>query len=605
MADREVSLKLTTSGFDQARVAAKNVETSLKGIGNAAGSLASEVTSKVSGITSSLGRISGISAAIGSTLGGIGLVSIGKQVVEAASNYQRMVGTLTALTGSAEKAKEKMDWLQKFAVPSSFTLEALQTASTRLEAFGLDTQKYLPGLNNLASVFGTDAQNIMEVADALGRLKSGQSGEALEALRRFGIGSDALKMKGIQFDNSGMLKSAPMDAINATMGIIEERFGRMGEVTGNLLASKLSSVGDSWNRVLVKIGIVFTPVLTQLADGVSGLLNKIADSGLVEKISGMFNKLINPDKIMSSLTTAVSWFTAGIEGVPAILSGLWAITQNLQGTLKVFTDTLTSKDTWSMLSTWFVQGIGEGLVVLAGRAGALWTGAVNKVLVYGLGNANGAMAKTTGWALSGVSKMWEGTDFLPAQFMHWATGGLSKVANTIGDIQNFIPKQLLKLIGAEKTANDMYNAGIEGVPTYNMAPDTSKVKAALGDIENVFGNIGARQKEIMATLNSTPEPKGLDKSGSSDKTEQKQGPSIPDLLGSIDTNTFKTAANTQNTHDSLKKYVMGGGDLGEAGVTPVNMYKDGVARGSVSSAAQAFVETVVMRMQRQARFASG
>ena len=421
---------------------------------NAAKATLSGMMSGVQNILSKGFQISGITA----LAGGSGLGLLAKGAMDAASKFEMMTQTLTTLQGSASKAKDTMSWLEAFAGPSVFRLEGLQDATIRLEAFGLSAQRYLPVLANLAGVFGNDSSKIMEVADALGRLKSGQSGEALEAMRRFGISNNDLMAKGIQFNGGGQMISGATEAINAIEQIIQEKFGSMGSAMANTLGAKLGSVSDAWQRALRNIGTAFMPVVKEISDGISGALNSLSTSGVISQMATAMANLIDPAKVISAFQTGVSWLMAGLNAMPKILTELAAMFQDFPNLIATAWDVISDMNTWKTFGTWVWDGIGSGLWLGIGRIGTIIAGSIEKAL---------------------------GNEYIRIIGNSFGKGGADRA------------KQMIR------TGNELISAGFEGVNSSINIPGMNNIKNHARVIADVWSGMGASQKKYFDMMNSS------------------------------------------------------------------------------------------------------
>ena len=117
-----------------------------------------------------------------SVAGMAGLVGLSTYAVNAAISYDTLSRSLTAITKSGERAKQVLNFADVLAGPSVFGSEELASAALTLEAFGLKTEKYLPVVEKLGTIFGGTAGDMMQFVNSLGMLKGGRSGEAFESL---------------------------------------------------------------------------------------------------------------------------------------------------------------------------------------------------------------------------------------------------------------------------------------------------------------------------------------------------------------------------------------------------------------------------------------
>lgn len=228
-----------------------------------------------------------LAGAAGAT--GIGLLA--KSALNASGNFERLTKTMEALTGSTARAAQEMAFVERFAAQSPFEFADLAEAATLMQAFGLETQRQIGYIESLAAAFGPTRQNLMEVVSLFGRLRSGQTGEAFEIARRFGIGRNTLEQAGLHFDRSGQLMSSAGDAMAALERVIKQRFGDIRERLGGTLVVAASNFSDAWTRALRVVGDAFRPLVTGTLERVVSFLQFLTETGKLEHIAQSFSKM--------------------------------------------------------------------------------------------------------------------------------------------------------------------------------------------------------------------------------------------------------------------------------------------------------------------------
>ena len=192
--------------------------------------------------------------------------------VRGASSLEGYRNTLNVVMKDQEKAAKTMAWAIEFANKTPFQTNSIVEATVRLTAYGLEAQKVMPQIGDMAAVMNKDIMQAVEaVADA-------QTGE-LERLKEFGITKAMIidqankTMRGIEVVNQ---KGQIVDQENfnkALFSLMDERFKGGMEI-------QASSFKGLWSTVAG----VFSTTLSTMAG--------ITATGEV-KIGGFFESLKN------------------------------------------------------------------------------------------------------------------------------------------------------------------------------------------------------------------------------------------------------------------------------------------------------------------------
>jgi len=223
-------------------------------------------------------------------------------LIGANADMETYQNTLTVVLGSQEKAVEQMAWAEKFAAKTPFEIPSIIEATTRLESYGIESQKVLGITGDMASVMGKDLMQAVEaVADA-------QTGE-LERLKEFGITKkmiedQAAAMGKAVTNNKGQITD--QEQFNKTLfAIMEDRFKGGMEMQSKTFKGMLSNVSDFMGSMGRRLG---QPLFEKAKAGLQdflGFLNGLNDSGAV-------------DKFISAVTTAGSLIGTVFKGAAQI-----------------------------------------------------------------------------------------------------------------------------------------------------------------------------------------------------------------------------------------------------------------------------------------------
>lgn len=408
---------------------------------------------------------------------GAGLIGLGTYAANSAIKFDTLQRSLQAITGSAERAKAILGFVDKLAVPSVFGTEDLGDAARLLEAFGLQTERYLPIVEKLGTVFGGQVEDLKQFANALGMLKAGRGGEALESLGRAGVSRLDLGAKGIKFDGSGQLISSTQETMDAVESIVNEKFGRLSDAMASGPAAKFASLFDNLGRAARTLGQGILRVTMPAIERIGQALENLLNSGAIEKIVQGFEKLFNPEKIGTAVVDALAWIMAALSKAPDMLTNFAsAVRKSLDVAVTVVKAfgaawlAVTSLNVLRNLATFVkiiyeaakaVRAVGVAQAVLTALGGP--AGALTALIAIGLGGA----------AYVAITEMMG--DFKDP------TEGMSKKETDLGKLHDdFLKKMETKKPWGEKLL-DMSKAAI--TPTVAPIAATARNTASMVELQ--------------------------------------------------------------------------------------------------------------------------
>lgn len=252
------------------------------------------------------------------------LMMLARESVNAAAEMQALQATLIAVTGNAEKAGQKMEFLRRFARESIFEFRDLARAGTLLESFGLRMERVLPVIARLGAVFGASRELLDQLASALGRIGAGQFGEAMEVLRRFGISAQALREEGVQITAGGQVVSQATAVLEAVERIVLKRFGNITSMMSATLIVQLSNLKDSIFQIFEVIGRAILPHVQKIVSAVSNGLAGLNASGAIERIASSFGSAAEmiARLAVQAMPTVLAWMAALIEKGPLLFMAI-------------------------------------------------------------------------------------------------------------------------------------------------------------------------------------------------------------------------------------------------------------------------------------------
>ena len=216
-------------------------------------------------------------------LAGLAIGQFVRQIFTAAATMERFEAQLKTLTGSGAKAKQIMAALQEVNKKSPFELPDLVKASTKLKAYGVETDNLVEMTERLGKISAGTRSDIGGIALAYGQAlaKGKLMGEELRQFLERGVPvrEELEKLTGItgdKFDeamrkgqiSSGMLTEAIKSMTNET-----GQFGSAFADTANSLDTKLSNMQDAFFRASAALGKAFEPVFKFILDSLTAIFD--------------------------------------------------------------------------------------------------------------------------------------------------------------------------------------------------------------------------------------------------------------------------------------------------------------------------------------------
>lgn len=484
---------------------------------------------------------------------GVGTAFV-KFAVDSATEFDTARRRLEAFTGSAKEAARLTQFIQQLAGPSLFEFKDLAAAGGLLAAYGLNVQKVLPLAEQLASAFGDTGESVSEVARVFGRLKAGDFGEAFERLRDFGISFDDLREKGLKFSKSNEFLGTRLEALAAVSSIIEERFGKISALMRDSPAAKFASLMDSLRQGAAKAGIVILEALVPAVETVSNVINFLSKSGIIEKVTRRFFLLFNMGDVRTGLVRGILYIIAVLKELPMTLTRVRGVFETVFAGISVFIRPVVALLA-ALGAARMVAGIVAVAKVMLDFAKAVRAVAIAAALATGIKNPAAA-----------------------------AVGTAAGVAAAVGIAVGFD-----KLIGA---VGEQFKGALGGLAPSELTKD---VDAMMRDLEK-----SGQQSDAANLLNQMIQA-GREAAFSA----MGRDDALNTSMKGVEKNTKATAENTFKAID-LKRFALGGGEIGALGVTPVERFRgqpfrrnvnfnSGAVRDKLASAVVEIVESILDR----------
>jgi tape measure domain-containing protein len=180
-----------------------------------------------------------------------------------ASEFEQAEIAFTTMLGSAEKAREFIDEMNRFAVATPFDVAGVQEAAKRMLAFGFRQEQiipYLTAIGNAAAGLGGGTDLIDRISLAIGQMQAKAKVSAEEMLQLTEAGIPAWEILAqkmgkttrevMDLSSKGLIPAS--EAIAMLIEGMNERFPDMLEKQANSLDGLKNQIMETFNLVVVK-----------------------------------------------------------------------------------------------------------------------------------------------------------------------------------------------------------------------------------------------------------------------------------------------------------------------------------------------------------------
>lgn len=235
------------------------------------------------------------------------LADVGKSALESASSLEGYRSTLNVVLKDQQKAAKMMAWAVEFANKTPFETDSVVEATVRLQSYGIEAQKVMMQIGDMAGVMNKDLMQAVEaVADA-------QTGE-LERLKEFGITKAMITAKGAELyknqtivNNKGQIVDQ-QKFNDALFALMEDRFKGGMEIQAKSYKGLMSTIAGVWKTGLAQMaGISGTGEIIEGSafDAAKEGLGWVSDKMQSLSKSGTFEKI--GKKIGSTVQTGIKY----------------------------------------------------------------------------------------------------------------------------------------------------------------------------------------------------------------------------------------------------------------------------------------------------------
>lgn len=227
----------------------------------------------LSGFEGAVAGIAKVTAALGTAYAAL---STAGKAINTAAEFEQLQTRLENMYGSVEKGREAFQKFQEVAATTPYSLQGVVEAGASLKAFGVDAEKMIKPVSDLAAFMGID---VAEAAQAFGRAMAGGAGAA-DILRERGILNLVKSFKGIDDLTKLTLpqfRKALIETIQDPAAGIVGATDKMSKTFKGAYSNMLDAVDQLANVMGKKLLPAATSVMQSISSMVSGVLPKESD----------------------------------------------------------------------------------------------------------------------------------------------------------------------------------------------------------------------------------------------------------------------------------------------------------------------------------------
>lgn len=244
-----------------------------------------------------VGNAIGTGLKIATAAAAAGFTLLTRSVINTSAEFESYQATLETIEGSADKARQSLDWISEFAKTTPYDVAQVTAAFIKLKAYGIDpiADDALRTLGDTASAMGKDLNQAVEaLADA-------QTGE-FERLKEFGIRA---KQQGDEVTFSWTQNGEELTETVKKSATDIRNF--LLETMGNRFTGAMDRQSRTWNGMMSNLGDTWTGFQRKI--GEAGFFGKMSErlEGLLASIDRL-DKEGRLDEWATAISNTLTWF---------------------------------------------------------------------------------------------------------------------------------------------------------------------------------------------------------------------------------------------------------------------------------------------------------
>lgn len=263
-----------------------------------------------------------------------GVVGVLTKAVMLGSQMQQSRIAFSTMLGSQVTSNQFLKQLEQFAAVTPFRFSDLLSTVQRFFAYGFKRDniiRYLTAVGDAAAAMGGSPEVMERITRALGQMqaKGKVVSEEMRQMAEVGIPVWQYLADYLGVDIPRAMKMTERSAVSAAQGIealvsgIEKAFGGMMAKQAVTLQGRWSTLMDTLEMGMRKLGETMIPVLTNLVYTITLIVEQFLESPAYKALEQFFTNMFTRESIQKAVTVVAN-IVALLRNVGGIIVGLWA-----------------------------------------------------------------------------------------------------------------------------------------------------------------------------------------------------------------------------------------------------------------------------------------
>ena len=270
------ALDTTTAKYNQTLKNTQNAANSSKSALSSYGNQLKANKTSASGLSGALGSLGGSLGSLGTLASGaaagfalLKLKDYGQYALQTSAAFEQLAVSFRVMTGSAQLGQELTDAIIELGAKTPMTVQQLSKAAQLLLSFGESAENIIPDLQLLGDITGGEVNRFNQLALAFAQVGANAKLMGQDQLQMVNAGFNPLQAIAEKTGRSMNELRAEMAEGRISFQMVRQamedatkeggRFNGLLEEQAKTLNGRLSTLGDTWERVSKAIGDVFAP----------------------------------------------------------------------------------------------------------------------------------------------------------------------------------------------------------------------------------------------------------------------------------------------------------------------------------------------------------
>ena len=288
------ALDTTTAKYNQTLKNTQNTANSSKSVLSSYGNQLKANKMSVSGLSGALGSLGGSLGSLGTLASGaaaglalLKLKDYGQYALQTSAAFEQLAVSFRVMTGSAQLGQELTDAIIELGAKTPMTVQQLSKAAQLLLSFGESAENIIPDLKLLGDITGGEVNRFNQLALAFAQVGANAKLMGQDQLQMVNAGFNPLQAIAEKTGRSMNELRAEMAEGRISFQMVRQamedatkaggRFYGLSEEQSKTLNGRLTTLGDTWERVAKNIGDSLVPAAKIAVEAFNSIGEAILD----------------------------------------------------------------------------------------------------------------------------------------------------------------------------------------------------------------------------------------------------------------------------------------------------------------------------------------